>query len=158
MTNKEDLLESLKDVVLQLVLKHGVTRKNVKLHIYKCLADAAVNLPKTQVVYNDVYGGFGYSSDFESFAEKHNFPYDDRSEAIETLLKYGEKKYNELPSISRLITSYILQPRQSLQIGIKRLNITENDIGLYGNANVQRISYAISNETSRCVCSSGHCP
>ena len=128
MANKESLFKDLENTVLQLVQKYKITHKEIKCHLYKCLASAANNLPKIDVVYNDQYGGFGYSNDFRRFARKYLFPIENREAAVKTLKHYGDVKYIELPFIARLITIYVYYDLDNIFKSVSRIKTIKSMI------------------------------
>lgn len=66
-THKQELMNQLVDLGVDLILHHDTRPSEITKAISKMLAEEAENLPRLEVLYNDTYGVYGYSTEFETF-------------------------------------------------------------------------------------------
>lgn len=66
-TERQALMDQIIDMGFDLVLNHDTRPSEITKAISKKLAEHAECLPKLEVLYNDTYGGFEYSDEFETY-------------------------------------------------------------------------------------------
>ena len=66
-SNPQEAVVQLVEAAVELVLHHNILPAEITGAISKRLREEAEHLPKLEVLYNDTYGGFGYSQGFKEY-------------------------------------------------------------------------------------------
>jgi hypothetical protein len=104
----DELLQRLKDTVIDLVQVHNVKHKTIKKEIYNYLKELSDKLPKIQVLYNGVYGGYGYSKQFSEYIDQdqdHNSK-SSRISHISKIKEFGAICKSSYSFVTKLIAIY----------------------------------------------------
>lgn len=101
-------METLTDVVKDLVLHHRVTHTQILTHIRNVLGDLGKDLPKTQILYNRQYGGFGFSAAFIEFLQdkkvtSDEYDFEARMEYVPFIKPFGEFTLSKYRMFRRMI-------------------------------------------------------
>lgn len=129
METKEDLLHSLANNVVQLVKDYQMSHKEIKEHIYQCLFEESKKLPMTDVLYNNIHGGYGFSRDFNnSHYFERTSKLTNRVCVMNHIKDYGARKYSELPFIARLISIYTHYNLKDAFRVIKKIDALESTV------------------------------
>lgn len=111
--SKESLIRDLNNIVTKLMCNHGVKHKSIKDEIFKTIKDKSSELPKLQVLYNNTYGGYGYSKDFEDFKANN---LDDTE-----LEEYDVCEYRV--AVVKLVERYGAYCKERYPLIVKKINI-----------------------------------
>lgn len=63
-SDPREAIVQLAEAAVDLVLHHNILPSEITEAICKRLREEAEHLPKLEVLFNDTYGGFGYSQGF----------------------------------------------------------------------------------------------
>ncbi len=93
----DQLITKLCKKAEQIVIDHGMLHKDVEKAIRNHLLKKAEALPKIPVLYNDCYGGFGFSEEYELF---------EREKALcgyEGVMAFGKQLQQQFPTIYKVL-------------------------------------------------------
>lgn len=107
---KSHLINNVKDLITNL----GVSHKEIIKDIHNAVIKLCIELPKTQVLYNSVHGGYGLSNAFFRFIANHEPKLIEaetdsnkyRIEAVKHIIPFGLEIINKYPFLNQLLIIY----------------------------------------------------
>lgn len=109
---KGHLINNVKDLIVNL----GVSHREIINDIHNAVIELGNELPKTQVLYNGVYGGYGLSKAFLDYVAKHDPELDQndlgeyskefRIEAVKHIVPFGLEVLHKYPFLKDLLVIY----------------------------------------------------
>ena len=65
-----DIKETLRQSVISLIKDHDIKQSTVFNWIRDAMQEYSMHIPKTRVLYNKCFGGYGFCNDFKMFRAK----------------------------------------------------------------------------------------
>jgi len=126
----DNLVEKLENITLELVTDHGMDHADIKRIVFKVCSNVSEALPKLRVLYNDTYGGYGYSKDYKEFRAKHleavgknestyRGLYEERIKDVDCVEAFGKHCKDKYPLIAQMIATYKHHDMATLDFRIK---------------------------------------
>lgn len=106
----DTILASLKQNVVDLYQKYDVGHRKIKQEVFDALKELSDRLPKMEVLYNDVHGGFDYSKHFRMYLDPETRHFlSSKAERIAhagKIREYGKQCKSEFAFVAKLIRIY----------------------------------------------------
>lgn len=168
MTTKEEQLQQLRILTIDLCQNHNVSHETIKHEVYKALAELSSKLPKIPVLYNGIHGGFGYDRKFIEYCypeiNEKDCKYmtlgsnckEERIFNVDKVREYGHYCISKYPFIVKLIALYnkyklkevfdnlsSIEYKNKCNEDIKSIvsQIKDTDASLFGNEQATQSSY-----------------
>lgn len=94
---RDQLVTELCEKAEQLVIDHGMLHEDVAKAIRNHLLTHADALPKIPILYNDCYGGFGYSKEYKSFKKGKSLS------GYDGVMAFGKQLQQQFPVIYKVL-------------------------------------------------------
>jgi len=108
-----DPLQQLRTLTKQLITEHNIDHETIKKEVYSAVKELSDELPPIKVLYNKTYGGFGYSTQFQTYLDMNGVDSSDfrtntetRVQNVTFIERYGKQCKEAYPFVSRLIALY----------------------------------------------------
>lgn len=119
MSSKDFIKKQLLDNMKNLLVNHGVSHKEIIDDIHDEIIELSKTLPKFEVLYNNAYGGYGFSKEFILFVKQnqqestesinpYEYTYDTifRREAVQYILPFGNYILDKYPILKAILVIY----------------------------------------------------
>lgn len=97
----EEKIEQICNLAHDLVVNHNMKQRDIYKRITKYLVDKTCN-KKQYILYNAVYGGFSFSTEFREFTGI----YEQRKGMRDDVIAFGKKLAEQYPRIARMVAHY----------------------------------------------------
>lgn len=114
--SQDDLHKQFLKLAKELIVHHGIDHRTIVKDIHNVITEEASRLPKIQVLYNAVHGGFGLSKVFERFVrestdEKIDSEYvfntgSIRVKGVACIVPFGAQQLSNYPIIRDMLFLY----------------------------------------------------
>jgi hypothetical protein len=119
MSSKDVIKRQLLDNMKNLLVNHGVSHKEIIDDIHDEIIELSKTLPKFEVLYNNAYGGYGFSKEFILFVKQnqqestesinpYEYRYDNvfRRQAVQYILPFGQYILDKYPILKAILVIY----------------------------------------------------
>lgn len=136
----EDLKRQVMDGAVKLCLSHQLKQSEIYEMIRDALIETVKELPKQRILYNDCYGGFGLSKEFNAFYLKdehdsiHKKDYESRKNALPYVIPFAEYVIKSVstnhPYLRDVLYMFHKYKLNDVFSGISQILKTEKDLQL----------------------------
>ncbi len=109
------LIEQFRSIAKTLVKYHALKHSQLKQELFDTIKQLSNELPTIQILYNDTYGGYGYSKDYERFKKNVKLPpsninyngiFASRVQEVKYIKEYGKYCKGKYPLVAQMIATY----------------------------------------------------